>query len=156
MDVVDQCGFGGRACSFSVQYWPEFTLSRFELNETWSFLLASFNLKIWGGCSTSMLCKVPNFLSALVVKWQIGSANALPSHGPGNEETFRKWGNPQEARLVGRSDWKPVANSREAPESLWAPSSTQTANCKEVRRCFWENWTSADAEQSVLLPGKQR
>ena len=48
MDVVDQCGFGGRACSFSVQYWPEFTLSRFELNKTWSFLLASFNLKICG------------------------------------------------------------------------------------------------------------
>ena len=28
----------------------------------------------------------------------MGSANALPSHGPGNEETSRKWGNPQEAR----------------------------------------------------------
>ena len=68
-----------------------------------------------------MLCKVPNFLGkstiehktnnfALVVKWQIGSANALPSHGPGNEETFRKWGNPQEARLeevIGRKIGSP-------------------------------------------------
>ena len=48
MDVGDQCGVRGRACLFLVQHWPEFTLSRFELNETWSFLLASFNLKIWG------------------------------------------------------------------------------------------------------------
>ena len=62
------------------------------------FLLIRFNLKIWGSCSKSILCKVPNFLgkstfdlktnnSALAVKWQMGLANALPSHGPGNEET---------------------------------------------------------------------
>ena len=104
MDVGDQCGVRGRACLFSVQYWPEFTLPRSELNESWSFLLARLNLKIWGSCNKSMLCKLPNFLgksttehktnnSALAVKWQIGSANALPSHGPGNEETSRKWGN---------------------------------------------------------------
>ena len=49
----------------------------------------------------------------------MGSANAHPSHGPGNEETFRKWGNPQEAR-------------RDLSGILGKPSSTQTANCKEV------------------------
>ena len=55
-----------------------------------------------------MLCKVPNFLGKftiehktnnfpLAVKCQIGSANALPSHGPGNEETSRKWGSPSDS-----------------------------------------------------------
>ena len=66
--------------------------------------------------------KRKRLLRRLAVKWPIGPANTLLSHGPGNEETSRKWGSP--------------SGSREAPESLWAPSSTQTANCKELRRCF--------------------
>ena len=73
-----------------------------QLKETWSFLLARFNLKIWGTCSKSMLCTVSNFLgkstfehkTTLVIKWEIGSANTILSYGPGNEETSRKWGNP--------------------------------------------------------------
>ena len=66
--------------------------------------------------------KRKRLLRWLAVKWPIGSANTLLSHGPGNEETSRKWGS--------------RSGNREAPESLWAPSSTQSANCKELRRCF--------------------
>ena len=53
----------------------------------------------------------------------MGSANALPSHGPGNEETSRKWGNPK---------GNPQEARRDLSEILGKPSSTQTANCKEV------------------------
>ena len=36
--------------------------------------------------------KRKRLLRRLAVKWPIGSANTLLSHGPGNEETSRKWG----------------------------------------------------------------
>ena len=39
--------------------------------------------------------KRKRLLRRLAVKWPIGSANTLLSHGPGNEETSRKWGSPQ-------------------------------------------------------------
>ena len=80
-----------------------------QLKETWSFLLARFNLKIWIWLAVNQ-CYAPyqtfweNQLlstkqinnSALAIKWEIGSwsANAILSYGPGNEETSRKWGNP--------------------------------------------------------------
>ena len=78
-----------------------------QLKETWSFLLARFNLKIWIWLAVNQ-CYAPyqtfweNQLlstkqinnSALTIKWEIGSANAILSYGPGNEETSRKWGNP--------------------------------------------------------------
>ena len=79
MDVGDQCGVRGGACLFLVQYWPEFTLSRFEPNGTWSFLLARFNLKIWGSCSKSMLCKVPNFLEKSTFEHKTNQLTSFPA-----------------------------------------------------------------------------
>ena len=48
--------------------------------------------------------KRKRLLRRLAVKWPIGSANTLLSHGPGNEETSRKWGS-----LRGRKG-KPLGN----------------------------------------------
>ena len=118
MDVGNQCGVPGRACLFLVQ------LALVHVVAIWTkrnliFLLVRVNLKIWGSCSKSMLCKVPNFLgkstfdhktnnSALAVKWQMRLANGLPSHGPGNEETSRKWG----TRFSGEVLRRPPDHSR--------------------------------------------
>ena len=96
MDVGNQCGFRGRACLFPVQFWPEFTLSRFELNKTWFFSFARFNLKIWGRQWINVMQSTK--FSEKIHFWPQNeqACNVLPSHGPGNEETSRKWGSPSD------------------------------------------------------------
>ena len=106
MDVGDQCGVRGGACLFLVQYWPEFTLSRFEPNGTWSFLLARFNLKIWGSCSKSMLCKVPNFLEKFTFEHKTNQLTSFPAMDlgtrklPGSGEAPRFSGSLGSPRII--------------------------------------------------------
>ena len=46
--------------------------------------------------------KRKRLLRRLAVKWPIGSANTLLSHGPGNEETSRKWESSSGTLEVGK------------------------------------------------------
>ena len=114
MDVGNQWGVRGRACLFSVQYFSWFTqepitwftLSRFNerkldlfcwLGSIWKFEGLAVNQcyapyqTFW---ENQLLSTKQINNSALAMKWEIGSANAILSYGPGNEETSRKWGNP--------------------------------------------------------------
>ena len=92
MAQVKERGGGGEETPLpSFIFWLSFHFSRGQNRKSPSSVLF---------CAET---KRKRLLRRLAVKWPIGSANTFLSHGPGNEETSRKWGSPSGSRKSGSS-----------------------------------------------------